>query len=57
MASLKRLKIYQQVEAGKRVVNVPLADLPAVQVWLNRNGYSFKTNRGDSRADLLIEKR
>lgn len=57
MASLKRLKIYQQVEAGKRVVNVPLADLPAVQVWLNRNGYSFKTNRGDSRADLFIEKR
>jgi hypothetical protein len=57
MAKVKMLLLYQQIAAGKRVVNIPSADLPALAQWLHRNGYSRKTNIIGNRAEVLIDKK
>lgn len=57
MASIKRLKIYADIAAGKRLVSVPAADLRAVKIWLWRNGYKWKTNTIGKMANILIEER
>lgn len=57
MASIKRLKMYAEIEAGKRLVSVPAADLRAVKIWLWRNGYSWKTNKNGKVVNILIEER
>lgn len=57
MASIKRLKVYAEIEAGKRMVSISCADLPALRMWLWRNGYSFKTNVNGRVCNVLIEKK
>ena len=57
MASIKRLMIYSDIQAGKRLVSVPAADLRAVKMWLFRNGYRWKTNINGEVTNILIERK
>lgn len=57
MAKISRLKTYAQIEAGKRLVSVPTADLRAVKMWLWEHGYRWKTNRNDGVVNILISKK
>ena len=57
MASIKRMKVYSQIQAGKRLVSVPAADLRAIKMWLWRNGYRWKVNRNGETANILIEEK
>lgn len=57
MASIRRLKVYAEIEDGKRVVSVLATDLPALSTWLGRNGYSYKTNRNGNICDVMISEK
>lgn len=57
MASISRLKTYAEIEAGKRLVSVPVADLPAVKMWLWEHGFRWKTNKNGEVVNILIEER
>lgn len=54
MASYRMQRIYQQIEDGKRVVSVTTREMPRLNMWLWRHGYSHKSNCMGGKCDVLI---
>ena len=54
MASVQQQTIYEQILSGKRVVATTARALPALRVWLWRNGFSYKKNCHGDVVNLMI---
>lgn len=54
MATAKQQRLYEDIKKGKRVAQVLPAALPALRVWLWRNGYAHTTCKQQGKTIQVI---